>query len=113
MAVGACWRNARWMVRRGEVSAARPLLRRNLSGVAVTADALFTQRQLARPIRARRGHDLMVVKANQPEWYDAIALLFDQPPWTRQEQAAEYQQVATRHRATAGESNGAWDVAPH
>jgi predicted transposase YbfD/YdcC len=64
----------------------------------VTADALFTQRRLARQIRARRGHYLMVVKANQPELYAAIALLFDQPPWTRQEQVAEYQQVTTRSR---------------
>lgn len=84
--------------RRGEVSAARPLLRRNLSGVVVTADALFTQRKLAQQIRSRRGHYLMVVKANQPELYQAIALLFDQPPWTRQEQAAEYQHVTTRNR---------------
>jgi predicted transposase YbfD/YdcC len=84
--------------RRGEVSAARPLLRRNLSGVVVTADALFTQRKLAQQIRAHRGHYLMIVKANQPELYEAIALLFDQPPWTRQEQAQEYQQVTTRNR---------------
>lgn len=83
---------------RGEVSAARPLLRRNLSGVVVTADALFTQRRLARQIRARRGHYLMMVKRNQPELYEAIALLFDQPPWTRQEQGQEYQQVITRSR---------------
>lgn len=84
--------------RRGEGSAARPLLRRNLSGVVVTVDALLTQRKLAQQIRARRGHYLMVVKANQPELYEAIALLFDQPPWTRQEQKAEYQAVTTRSR---------------
>ncbi len=83
---------------RGEVSAARPLLRCNLSGIVVTADALFTQRRLAQQIRAHRGHYLMVVKANQPELYDAIALLFDQPPWTRQEQVQEYQQATQRNR---------------
>jgi predicted transposase YbfD/YdcC len=83
---------------RGEVSAARPLLRHNLRGVVVTADALYTQRKLAQQIRARQGHYLMMVKANQPELYQAIALLFDQPPWTRQEQAQEYQQVTTRSR---------------
>jgi predicted transposase YbfD/YdcC len=84
--------------RRGEVSAARPLLRRNLSGVVVTADALYTQRKLARQIRAQRGHYLMVVKANQPELYEAIALLFAQPPWTRHEQTQEYAQVIMRSR---------------
>ncbi len=83
---------------RGEVSAARTLLRRNLRGVVVTMDALLTQRKLARQIRARHGHYLMVVKANQPELYEAIALLFDQPPWTRQEQAQEYDQVTKRNR---------------
>ena len=83
---------------RGEGSAARTLLRRNLSGVVVTVDALLTQRQLAWQIRAHRGHYLMVVKANQPELYAAIALLFDQPPWTRQEQAQEYHHVTKRNR---------------
>jgi len=33
----------------------------------------------------------MVVKQNQPELYHAIQLLFDQPPWLKQEQASEYQ----------------------
>ncbi len=83
---------------RGESSAARPLLQRDLRGAVVTVDALLTQRKLAQQIRARRGHYLMLVKENQPELYDAIALLFDQPPWTRQEQSKEYDQVMTRNR---------------
>jgi predicted transposase YbfD/YdcC len=84
--------------RRGEVSAARALLRRNLNGAVVTVDALLTQRKLAQQIRARQGHYLMVVKANQPELYEAIALLFDQPPWTRPEKTQEYAQVTQRNR---------------
>jgi hypothetical protein len=33
----------------------------------------------------------MVVKENEPELYPAIALLFEQPPWLKQEQSQEYQ----------------------
>lgn len=84
--------------RRSELSAARHLLRCNLSGGVVTMDALLTQRTLAQQIRARRGHYLMMVKANQPELYAAIALLFDEPPWTHQEQQQEDQHVIQRQR---------------
>ncbi len=54
---------------RGQLTAARTLQRHNLSGVVVTLDVLHIQRKLARQIRARRGHYLMMVKVNQPELY--------------------------------------------
>ena len=63
---------------------------RNLAGTVTTMDALLTQRTLAQQIRNQGGHYFMVVKANQPELYQAIELLFVRPPWTKQEQAREY-----------------------
>jgi predicted transposase YbfD/YdcC len=56
-----------------------------------TTDALHTQRELAQQILDQHGHYFMVVKENQPTLYQAIALLFEQPPWLKQEQAQEYQ----------------------
>lgn len=46
----------------------------------VTGDALYCQRALCRLIRRKRGHYLLAVKANQPELYTDVALLFEQPP---------------------------------
>lgn len=53
---------------------------RHLGGTVTTMDALLTQHAIARQIRAQQGHYLMVVKANQPELYAHIALLFETPP---------------------------------
>lgn len=64
---------------------------RNLTGTVTTMDALLTQRTIAQQIRAQGGHYFMVVKANQPELYQAIELLFARPPWTKREQAQEYE----------------------
>lgn len=66
------------------------LVGRNLTGTVTTMDALLTQRALAHQIRNQGGHYFMVVKANQPELYQAIELLFAHPPWTKPEQAREY-----------------------
>jgi predicted transposase YbfD/YdcC len=66
------------------------LVGRNLTGTVTTMDALLTQRTLAQQIRHQGGHYFMVVKANQPELHQAIELLFACPPWTKQEQACEY-----------------------
>ncbi len=64
-----------------EITAAPALLRgRNLRGQVVTVDALLAQQDLARQIRQQHGHYLMVIKENQPEAYQAIALLFAEPP---------------------------------
>lgn len=63
---------------------------RDLSGTVTTMDAILAQRSLAQQILDQGGHYLMVVKRNQPELYEAIALLFDQPPWLRHEKDKEY-----------------------
>ena len=62
----------------------------DLSGTVTTMDALLTQRLLAQQVLDQGGHYLMIVKENQPKLYDAIALLFERPPWLRQEQGQEY-----------------------
>ena len=75
-----------------EITAAPELLRgRDLSGTVTTMDALLTQRPFAQQILDQNGHYLMVVKRNQGHLYDAIALLFDDPPWLPREKEAECQ----------------------
>ncbi len=75
-----------------EISAAAELLRgRDLRGTVTTMDALLTQRPFAQQILDQKGHYLMVVKRNQGNLYDAIALLFDDPPWLPREKEAECQ----------------------
>jgi predicted transposase YbfD/YdcC len=69
-----------------EITAAPGLLAgRDLRGIVITVDALLTQRQLAQQIVRQQGHYLMVVKRNQSQLYQAIALLFEQPPWLPRE----------------------------
>jgi predicted transposase YbfD/YdcC len=46
----------------------------------VTGDALYCQHALCAQIRAQGGHYLFVIKRNQPELFEEVALLFDQPP---------------------------------
>lgn len=74
-----------------EIPAAAHLLAgRDLTNTVTTMDALHTQRALARQILDQHGHYFMVVKENQPTLYQAIELLFQQPPWLAQERAQEY-----------------------
>lgn len=64
-----------------EITAAPHLLAgRDLTGMVLTMDALLTQRTVATQIRRQDGHYLMIVKANHPDLYAPIALLFAQPP---------------------------------
>jgi predicted transposase YbfD/YdcC len=72
-------------------AAAHLLATRDLTDTVTTTDALHTQRDLAQQILDQQGHYFMVVKENQPTLYQAIALLFEQPPWLKQEQSKEYQ----------------------
>src|SRR5262249_35553421 len=51
-----------------------------LQGRLVTGDALSCQQALCAQIRQANGHDLFVSKLNEPELFDDVALLFDQPP---------------------------------
>jgi len=62
----------------------------DLTGVVITMDALLAQRALAQQIVDQGGHYLMIIKPNQGHLYEAIQLLFEFPPWTRQEQDQEY-----------------------
>lgn len=74
-----------------EITAVPQLLGgRDLSGTVTTMDALLTQRSLAQQILDQGGHYFMIVKRNQPKLYDAIALLFERPPWLRREQDQKY-----------------------
>jgi predicted transposase YbfD/YdcC len=60
----------------------------DLSEVVITADALHCQREHARWLRARGGHYLFTVKANQPTLRRAIAALpWGQVPGSRHRQA--------------------------
>lgn len=75
-----------------EITAAPELLGgRDLGSTVTTMDALLTQRPFAQQILDQNGHYLMVVKRNQGNLYDAIALLFDEPPWLPREKEAECQ----------------------
>lgn len=51
-----------------------------LQGQIVTADALHCQAALCQQIPAMGGDYLIIVKANQPQLYADIALLFAEPP---------------------------------
>lgn len=82
-----------------EITAVPPLLAgRDLTDTVLTMDALLTQRTLATQILSQHGHYFMVVKRNQRELYDAIEFLFQNPPWTKQEQAQEYWQHTTQNQ---------------
>jgi predicted transposase YbfD/YdcC len=82
-----------------EITAAPQLLAgRELRGTVTTMDAMHTQVDLAEQILAQHGHYLMVVKKNQGELYDAIALLFNEPPWLPRERAAEYEVCCTTEK---------------
>jgi len=66
---------------RAELSVAPALLRMvPLAGRVVTGDALYSQRELCQQIRAAHGDYLFVIKRNQPELLQEVALLFEQPP---------------------------------
>lgn len=77
--------------KRSELSAVPSLLDgRDLTDTIITMDALHTHRPLAASIHQRNGFYFMMVKANQPQLRDDLALFFslpsiiaDQEPWDR------------------------------
>lgn len=74
--------------RTNEIGMAIPLLEGcELKGKDVTADALLTQRTLARYLVVRQAHYHFTVKGNQPKLERDIALLFEQ------RQAADFVEV--------------------
>ena len=50
-----------------------------LEGRVITMDALLTQRAFAQQIVDQHGYYLMIVKANQPQLRDDLALFFELP----------------------------------
>lgn len=58
---------------------------RDLRGLVLTLDAMHTQRETVRLIVQQHGHSLMVVKANQPDLYEALASWFAEPDWGEEE----------------------------
>ena len=52
----------------------------DLSDTVTTMDALLTQREIAQQIVEQGGHDLMSVKRNQGSLYEAIEMVFNEPP---------------------------------
>lgn len=79
--------------KRSELAAVPLLLAgRDLTDTITTSDALHTQRSLAQDIHQRHGFYFMMVKANQPQLRDDVALFFtlpaivaDQEHWDRVE----------------------------
>lgn len=84
--------------KRHESSAVRPLLEgRDLTGCVITMDAGLTQRALAAHILAQHGDYLMVVKRNQRQLYEDLALYFHTPPLACEAPWREVQTVTKGH----------------
>jgi predicted transposase YbfD/YdcC len=76
--------------RQNEIPVAAKLLKcLDLRGKIVTADALLTQRKLCLQIVEAQGEYVLKVKANQPQLYDDIQRLFNDPPPQHDFQAAK------------------------
>jgi predicted transposase YbfD/YdcC len=78
-----CWRKrgVRSSKHEAELTVAPALLGQvALEGRVVTGDALYCQRKLCQQILAAGGDYLVVVKANQPDLYEDLAVLFAVPP---------------------------------
>jgi predicted transposase YbfD/YdcC len=83
-----------------EIPLVQLLLRgRDLRGLVFTLDALHTQRRTAQAIVGQGGQYLMVVKANQPELYQALSEWFAQPAWfgEQEEQVTTFSTGHGRH----------------
>lgn len=81
---GSCWRKGgvETKAHAGELSVAPALLDQlPLPGRVLTGDALYCQRDRCAQIVAAGGDYLLIVKANQPQLAQAIALRFAELPW--------------------------------
>jgi predicted transposase YbfD/YdcC len=84
--------------KRHESSAVPALLHgRDLTGVVITMDAGLTQRKLATQILEQHGHYLMVVKRNQRQLYEDLALFFTAPPLPSEESWRVVQTMSKGH----------------
>ena len=81
----------------GELTTARQLTAELLpvAGNVITGDALYCQRDYCQQLLDAGGDYLVIVKKNQRELYDAIALAFAEPVW-----GAQYRQARRRGRLT-------------
>jgi predicted transposase YbfD/YdcC len=87
-----------------EIAAVETLLRELvLEGKVVTLDALHTQADTARLIRAKGGHYLLTVKGNQPHLQEAVHQLF-RPEHARQQDRQSASTAEHRH----GRSESRW-----
>ena len=79
----------------GELTTARQLTAELLpvAGNVITGDALYCQRDYCQQLLDAGGDYLVIVKKNQRELYDAIALAFAEPVW-----GAQYRQARRRGR---------------
>ena len=57
------------------------LAKLDLTGMVVTGDALYAQREMSLRVLEQDGDYFWVIKGNQPGVKEAVSLLFDQPPW--------------------------------
>ena len=86
----------------GELTTARQLTAELLpvAGNVITGDALYCQRDYCQQLLDAGGDYLVIVKKNQRELYDAIALAFAEPVW-----GAQYRQARRR-----GRHGGRWET---
>lgn len=78
----------------GELTAARALTTLlPVAGNTLTGDALYCQRDYCQQIRDAGGNYPVIVKKNQQELYDDIALAFAEPVW-----AGRYRKATTCNR---------------
>jgi hypothetical protein len=56
---------------------------RDLTGRVIAVDARHTHSALAQQILDQHGDDLMIVKRNQPQLWEAVDILFQAPPLSR------------------------------
>jgi len=78
-----CWRKrgVRTSEHEGELTVAPAVLAAlPLAGRVVSGDALYCQRSVCQYIVDHDGDYLLTLKENQPELFEEVALLFDQPP---------------------------------
>jgi predicted transposase YbfD/YdcC len=75
------WRKRGVKSKEGELTVAPELLKGlDLTGLVVTGDALFAQRDLCEQVVEQGGDYLFTVKANQPTLLEDISTLFADPP---------------------------------
>lgn len=84
---------------------------RDLSGVVVTMDALYTHADMAQQILDRGGHYFMVVKDNQPRLREDIAFLFGEDPgpgeerWQHTSRTKGHGRLEQRHVVSSEQLN--------